>query len=108
MKKIILTIILVFGLMSFSYAATMTCNEDGCSGASNNLEGFKTSKNVTLVANTVVQSYAAVSSHLNGDKVYGSSSDSPVIKWTTKTKGTAYTTAPSASDSSAFSSWNDL
>ena len=75
------------------------------------VKDYKTSKNVSLVAVAVPASYSAVSSHVNGTKVFGSSSGDAIIYYLDagKAAGTAYTTAPTNSDSSEFTSgWTKL
>lgn len=110
MKKIvILTVAFVFvcvpAFIGYDSAASWSCDATG--GADCKIEGWKASNNVTVNVNSVVQSYAATSGHLNGDRTFGTASDSPKIYYTTKDKG-ATPPAPSASDSSAFSGWSSL
>jgi hypothetical protein len=69
---------------------------------------FTPSTNVTVGINSVAQSYAANSKHLNGDREFGTASDSTAIFWQSSEKGTSLSAAPSNSDASAFSGWNSL
>ncbi|RLB09531.1 MAG: hypothetical protein DRG27_04340 [Deltaproteobacteria bacterium] len=88
--------------------ATITCDSSGCTTSSGTVD-FKCSKNVRIVCNSNGQTYAAISDHFSGDKVYGVSSDSSVVYYTTKSKGEHYDTSGfTASDSSAFSDWSSL
>ena len=111
MKKVFLFLIVgIFVLSGVSFAASTTFDSDGGHG-SGILNSFKTSKNVTIICSSSAATYAAVASHLNGSAVYGSAAgDSVIYKLKAgKTAGTAYTTAPSASDSSCFdSTWESL
>ncbi len=88
--------------------AAFHCDSSGCTGLTSGTVNFKCSKNVRINCNSNGQTYAANSAHYSGDRVYGVSSDSSVIYYTTKNKGSEYTTSPSASDSSAFSGWSSL
>jgi len=69
---------------------------------------FTPSTNVTVGVNSVAQSYAANSKHLNGDREFGAASDSTAIYWQNSTKGQALSDAPSSSGAIAFSGWNTL
>ncbi len=69
---------------------------------------FTPSTNVTVGVNSVAQSYAANSKHLNGDREFGAASDSTAIYWQSADKGTALSGAPSDTGASAFSGWNTL
>jgi hypothetical protein len=69
---------------------------------------FTPSTNVTVGINSVAQSYAANSKHLNGDREFGTASDSTAIFWQSSEKGTSLSAEPSSSDASAFSGWNSL
>ena len=63
----------------------------------------KPSKNVTIVYDTSDASYAAIASHLQGDALYGSGSDSPLVfkNEDDKTKGAQYTTAVGSDNATA-------
>lgn len=117
MKNSIFLLILFSLVLSFStvgFAAVTYTNassgpaNDGSLTAGSVVADFAVSKNVTLVALASADTYAAISSHLNGTKLYGSSADDSVIYVDTadKTSGTAYTSAPSSSDSGAFTGGN--
>nr|WP_320050589.1 hypothetical protein [uncultured Desulfuromonas sp.] len=112
MKKLVFLVVLCAALtMTTSAFASLEFDEAGNSSATGVMADYKTSKNVTLVCASAAASYAAVSSHLNGTKVFGSSSGDSVIytKNGGKTAGEDYTTAPTASDSSEFTSgWSSL
>ena len=108
LKKIIyLTIAISFLFAGVSFAS-FSCNENGCSGLSTGSLDFKASKNVDVRCNAATQQYAASAGHTNGDKAYGITSTGNVVYYTTKTKGNDWNTSPSATDSSAFSSWSSL
>jgi len=69
---------------------------------------FTPSTNVTVGVNSVAQSYAANSKHLNGDRIFGAASDSTAIFYKTVDKSTQLT-QPSATGASEFASgWNTL
>ena len=108
MKKIIFLFVVIGLVLTFSSAvfAAETFTNTGNANVSDIMADFKTSKNVTLISTAGLSSYAAVSSHLNGGKVYGSSSGDALIFTldNDKTAGTAYTTEPSSSDSGEFTS----
>ena len=112
MNKIFLIVVLVVFSVSGSAFASETFTSTGAAGTPNGvLSQYRTSTNVTLVVTSIVSNYSAVSSHLNGDRVFGSGSDDAVLYRLTagKTAGTAYTTAPGNSE--AFASggtWTSL
>lgn len=110
MKKLIF--FMTLGLIACAGSAFASANFTATAGAGTGiLNQFRTSNNVTLVLSSGAATYAAVSSHKLGDRVFGSSSgDSKIYKLDAgKTDGTDYTTAPSASDSSTFQSgWSVL
>ena len=71
------------------------------------------SKNVTIVYNTSDASFAAIASHLQGDALYGSGSDSPLVykNETAKDKGTQYTTdvgSDNATTAFAGDNWSSI
>jgi len=69
---------------------------------------FTPSTNVTVGVNSVAQSYAANSKHLNGDRIFGAASDSTAIFYKTVNKSTQLT-QPSATGASEFASgWYTL
>lgn len=75
------------------------------------LSQYKTSTNVDLLVDSEVGEYAAVSSHLNGDRVFGSSSNESVLYRLVdgKTVGVAYATAPASDlDFSSSTAWDSL
>ena len=53
------------------------------------------------------QAYALGAYHTSGDKEYGTAYDTTIIKWNPKTDK-ADLAAPSASDSSEYSSWTSM
>lgn len=117
-KKLFISglLMVVFLLTVSTSWAAVTFKDDGVQGsptipASSVLNDYKTSTDVTLVALGDTATYAVVSSHLRGTRVFGSSSQDAGI-WTLdagKDSGSVYTTAPTASDSGAFSSgWSSL
>lgn len=113
MKKTImicLVLICLVASMAFALSQQVTTTAYALldpSGAATQLT-IKPSTNVTLMLESGVGGYAVAASHLNGDRVFGTSFDSQVIFWTAKTSGTQYTTAPAASNTSAFSGWSSL
>jgi hypothetical protein len=116
MKK--LAVFMVFGFvfcLASSSLAAITFTDEGAQSASFDassvLNDYKTSTNVTLIGVGTSATYAAVSSHLQGTRVFGSSSQDSIIYTLDagKDAGTAYTTAPTNSDSSEFASgWTSL
>ncbi len=97
-------------LFAVPNTAAFSCNPSGCTGLasdSTNVD-FKCSKNVQINCKSDGQAYAASAGHRSGNRAYGVSSDSSVVYYTSKDKGTAWTSAPGASDSSAFSDWHSL
>ena len=68
---------------------------DGTDGHTATTVDCEPSKNVTIVYDTSDASFAAIASHLQGDALFGSGSDSPLVfkNEVAKTKGTQYTTA---------------
>ena len=113
MKKgiFLLTLMFILGCSTVGFASnTFDANGDSTNSTITGvLQNFKCSKNVEILVNSVTQSYAAIASHYNGDRAFGSASGDPKIHWESKTTGT-YATAPTASDSSAVtgSGWSDL
>jgi hypothetical protein len=67
----------------------------------------KCSTNVGVGWRTGTTGYAIVTQHQNGTKAYGTSFDSTAVYVKDVTKGTAES-APSASDTSSFSSWKTM
>ncbi|MDY0213499.1 MAG: hypothetical protein RBR06_10895 [Desulfuromonadaceae bacterium] len=107
MKKIILLALIAVLTMTGSVLAETVFDKDGIDTkitGTSILNDFKTSNNVTLIALSGAGSYAAVSSHLNGDRVFGSSSGDSILYRSVvgKDAGAKYTTAPSVSDSAEF------
>ncbi len=106
MKKIFVSLFIVMLLAPvISMAAEFTAEEIA--------EGTETisvlSNNVTLNHNGNTMTYAAMTGHLNGSKVYGSSSQDTKIF--SQAMETVDVTEPSESDSSAFSdaeTWKPL
>lgn len=116
MKKILLfsiMITLIFAASSLVYAAAVTDGGCGDSYSFSSDNTWAASKNVTLCLNGAAQSYAAITKHLNGNRTFGTASNTSKIYWNDSgvygTTGTALSTAPSASDSSEFGSgWSEL
>ncbi len=118
MKAKLLIFLLIFGMLTISSGTVFAIggNGNGCytsitmqdtNGNATDIT-WQASQNVTLCANVVVQSYAASTKHLNGNRTFGGASNSSVIYWQSSNEGTAISAAPSAADSSAFSGWNSL
>ncbi len=114
MKKLVLLIVVgVFLCTSTSVLAAVTFDDEGPSvdTLGGVMADFKTSTNVSLIALSGVASYSAFSSHLQGTRVFGSSSqDSKLYTLQTgKDAGTEYTEVPTNSDSSEFDTgWDAL
>lgn len=91
MKKTILIAALLVGMTSSAFAATTFSNAPGgtLSGTTINGVVFNPSSNVTLIAESDLAHYTAISGHLNGDKQFTSTSSEPDIIPGTKAKGTA-------------------
>jgi len=110
MKKVML---IGFALSLFAtnaFAAT-AFDSVGNHGATEVLQGFKTSKMVIVAVNAEVQTYAAAADHANGTRVYGTASGDPLIYFIDKTtdgSNDAVTAVGTASDSALFSSWSSL
>ena len=97
-KKFLLCLSLISTILffyTFGFAGTFYCDSNGCNPGNGSLD-FKCSKNVRINCNSDGQRYAANSSHYSGDKVYGVSSDSSIVYYTTKSKGSTYNTNPSS------------
>lgn len=113
MKKIIIVSFLSIFFASPILAAT-TFDSSGASATVNGvLADFKSSKQVNVIASSAAQTYAAIADHLNGTRIFGSSSGDSLIYFNEndKTAGTQATaTELSASDSSAFTgaNWSSL
>jgi cytoskeletal protein RodZ len=100
-KILIITLSLVLLSVVFAFAATEVTNYPTLS--------FQASSNVKVYASSAAQTYAAISAHLNGDRIFGASSNETVIRYTSKDTGTAITASNlTKSDSSAFSGWSSL
>lgn len=111
MKKILLfsiMITLIFAASSLVYAAAVTDGGCGDSYSFSSDNTWAASKNVTLCLNGAAQSYAAITKHLNGNRTFGTASNTSKIYWQGSTSGTAISSAPSATDSSEFSGWSEL
>ncbi len=117
MKKILLivsvialTIPLVAG-MSFGATIAAGTTQGDIESTGNPQCTISLSKNVsfgyTPGSASNAQSYAIQSYHTSGNKAYGSASDTTLIYWSTDTSGTDVG-APSAADSSEFSSWTPM
>lgn len=100
-KILIITVALVLISMTYAFAVT-----DVTSYPTLN---FQASSNVKVFASSSAQTYAAISGHLNGDRIFGASSNETVLRYTTKETGTDVTSSDlTASDSTAFSGWSSL
>ena len=114
MKKIafiFLILAFILGMSGYGWTTNWTCTDSECGtglSTAGDIASFRTSKNVQIQVNSVSQSYAAIADHLNGDRAFGTSSDSTKIYYTSKNKGAHYTESFTASDSSAFDGWNSL
>ncbi|RLB10771.1 MAG: hypothetical protein DRG39_05565, partial [Deltaproteobacteria bacterium] len=88
--------------------AAFYCDSSGSHNLQSGSIDFKCSKNVQINCNSNGQTYAANAGHYSGNRAYGVSSDSSVVYYTSKDKGTSWdsSNSPSASDSSAFGSWH--
>lgn len=108
MKKfrIILIAVAVLSLIAVSAYGTQTIS--GMYTFSGSTMTFSPSTNVAIIGLANQTQYAAASKHLNGDKQYGATSTSTTLYATTLAAGTALPTAPTASDSTAFSTWTAL
>ena len=113
MKKIIV-IAFAFSLISTSAFAANTFTSDGASTAVEGvLAGFKTSKLVAVTCNSVLQSYAATSDHVNGTRIFGVASGDPLLYYKDKTdtelaSGSNVTGANADTDSATVSTWSKL
>ena len=90
-------------MLSLFLLFPMTINADMIlddTSGTNSKTGFNVSKNVTITYAVTANGdgFTAISSHLQGDALYGSGSDTTLVfkNTTDKTKGTAYTTVPSS------------
>lgn len=111
MKKLILLTVIALAL-SFSpaFAAVTFSNSTGGAGMTGLLAGYRTSTQVTLIGKGDNAAYNAVSAHLQGDTMYGSSGGDSVIYKNTadKVPGTAVAAGnvpaipATASDTSGF------
>lgn len=99
MLILIISVAMIVPATGFAGQGTLTAPNNPT-----NLTSFQLSKNVTITFHTSNNSYALITSHEQGDTLYGAgSNDSAVYKDSAdKTEGTAYTTTPTASDSSEF------
>ena len=116
MKKIsvLFTMVLLFGLPLAAMSETTfvwnaepngeTLTEDSV------IERFRTSTNVTLVAEGTQVFYVAVSGHLSGNRAYGSSSEDAQLFWQGKESGSSDVggVLPDATGSDLFTSWSSL
>lgn len=105
MKKSLTTFIFFISLamlipsIGFANTGTLTFGNNPT-----NLESFQLSKGVTITYACGANSYGLITSHKQGDTLYGGgSNDSGVYRTKTgKTEGTEYTTVPTGSDSAQF------
>lgn len=90
MKKLILLTIIGLALsITPAVAAVTFSNTTGGTGVTGLLAGYRTSTQVTLVGLGSVSAYNAVSGHLQGDTMFGSSGGDSVIYELEKVAGTA-------------------
>lgn len=116
MKKILFAAAIVSLLApSFAFAASATpapgAQVTGTRTNNNPQPLGQLSNNVTLTVNYSSSSYAVATKHLNGTKIYGTSSGDTKIFFKDGTAGTALlnTDLGTASDSGAFTSgWSSL
>lgn len=88
------------------YGATGDAILDDTTTAAESTTGFSVSKNVTItyaVVPTSCVGYTLIASHLSGDALYGSGSDTTKLfrNIDDKTKGTLYNTVPIAANATA-------
>ena len=111
MRKILLLSVFLFALSIILPSISSAANLQWPTKPTN-LDSFQLSKNVTITYQIAAETYALISSHKQGDNLYGGAAgDSSVYVYRGgKTKGQDYTTDPTASDSSAFplSQWSRL
>lgn len=96
---------MVFANLSTTISTTYTFNAPD--GSATTLT-FTPSTNVTVGVNSVAQSYAANSKHLNGDREFGVASDSTSIFWQSASKGDQLSGVPSGTGASVFANWHTL
>ena len=110
MKKILcFAVIALFAMSGAAFAWSVT------SSGANDTTGTcdaRASNNVTIQVNSLGgQSYAASAGHTSGDKAFGVASNSSIVKYKSKTKGTAWGTTfePGTSGADAFANgWSDM
>jgi len=113
MKKIIM-IGFVFSLFSSSAFAAVTFDSTGASATVTGVVAdYKASKQVNVIVASGVQTYAAISDHLNGSRIYGTTSGDPLIYFneTDKTPGTQATATNLIASDSTFevvANWESL
>ena len=112
MKKILLLSImtaLIFAASSLVYAAEVTDGGCGDSYSFSTDNEWAASKNVTLCLNGSPQSYAIITKHLNGNRIFGTASNTSKLYFKESSSGTAIDTAPSKDDSAEFGDgWTEL
>ena len=112
MKKIILMMIIVAFMFTGSvFAEVFSSTGPTSTSLTGVIDDYRTSTNVTLVVLSSVSAYNAVSSHLNGDRVFGSGSSESVLYEliANKTAGTSYSKAPALTiDFGSNSLWESL
>ena len=115
MKKIVfMTLITVFMISGSVFADTTfdsTGEVNGVVAANTIIAQYRTSNNVSLLTMATVSDYSAVTYHLNGDRVFGSSSGESVLYKLAagKNAGDDYTTYPAATEGFASgATWDAL
>jgi hypothetical protein len=106
----------LLGSISLASAAATTFTSSGPSltTLTGVLADFKASKNVEVAVNADVDTYAATSDHMNGNRVYASASGDPLLYFQEKTtteigSNVAATKVSTTTDTSLFSSgWSSL
>lgn len=113
MNKIYIVAASVFLIFSSTYVfAEVNFTTDGpSSDLTGVMDDYRTSNNVTLTCGADADSYAAASAHLNGDKIYGSSSGDSILytKNEDKEPGDSLNISFANDDSGEFQSgWSTL
>jgi hypothetical protein len=122
MKKIILMTACMLYVSSMAFAAnsiTMALTSKNTTGGSVHADSGTASANTALIGKNStgvgtgllsnVNGYSIVTQHMSGSKAYASSYDSTsLFSEDVTTVGTPLLTKPTATDTSSFSSWDQL
>jgi len=114
MKKKIVTLTSLFLLGTFSLSfAEATFTSDGTSATTTGvIAQYKASKNVNVVVNSSVAGYGAVSDHQNGNRVFATISNDPLLYFKAKTDAQVGTNRAAAeasgSTSAQITGWSSL